>query len=375
MPTDAPSLEARLAARGISRRQFLKFCGVLTATLALPEFYAPKIAHALETAPRLPVVWLEFQDCAGNTESFLRASAPSVAEIVLEQISLEYHETIMAPAGHAAEKSLEQALEKYPGQYVVIVEGSIPTKEDGIYCVIGGQTAMSIADRVCRGALATIAVGACAWDGGWPGASPNPTGAVGVKSAVPGLKNLVNMPGCPMNVVNLTAALVHFLTFKELPALDQEGRPLFAYGQLIHNNCERRGHFDAGRFVETWGDESHRLGYCLYKMGCKGPQTYSNCPAVGWNDGTSWPIGAGHGCVGCMSPHFWDNTVPVYQRLPNIEGFGVEATADQVGLAALGVVAAGVAVHGVASAVRAKNSPQAPHDASEVNVQAPTKKG
>ncbi|MEI7771046.1 MAG: hydrogenase small subunit, partial [Chloroflexales bacterium] len=161
---------------------------------------------------------------------------------------------------------------------------------------------------------------------------------------------------------------------KELPALDQEGRPLFAYGQLIHNNCERRGHFDAGRFVETWGDESHRMGYCLYKMGCKGPQTYSNCPAVGWNDGTSWPIGAGHGCVGCMSPHFWDNTVPVYERLPNIEGFGVEATADKVGLGALGVVAAGVVVHGVASAVRAKSSPQAAHDDSEVPVQTTTKK-
>ena len=376
MPADAPSLEARLAARGISRRQFLQFCGVLTATLALPELYTPKIAHALETTPRLPVVWLEFQDCAGNTESFLRAGSPTVAEIVLEQISLEYHETIMAPAGAAAEKSLAAVLAGTQ-PFVAIVEGSIPTKDGGIYCTIGGQTALSIAEKVCRKAAATIAVGACAWDGGWPGANPNPTGAVGVKSAVPGLKKLVNLPGCPMNVTNLTATLVHFLTFKELPALDQEGRPLFAYGQLIHNNCERRGHFDAGRFVEMWGDEAHRMGYCLYKMGCKGPQTYSNCPAVGWNDGTSWPIGAGHGCVGCMSPHFWDNTVPVYERLPNLEGFGVEASADRVGLTALGLVVAGVAVHGVASSIRAHNSPQAPHDASEVAVQTPTptKKG
>ncbi|MEI7643461.1 MAG: hydrogenase small subunit [Chloroflexales bacterium] len=375
MPADAPSLEARLAARGISRRQFLTFCGVLTATLALPEAYAPKIARALETAPRLPVVWLEFQDCAGNTESFLRASTPTVAAIVLEQISLEYHETIMAPAGRAAEKSLEAVLANTGQPFLAIIEGSIPTKDGGIYCTIGGKTALSIAENVCRKAAATIAVGACAWDGGWPGANPNPTGAVGVKTAVPGLKRLVNMPGCPMNVTNLTAVLAHFLTFKDLPALDQEGRPLFAYGQLIHNNCERRGHFDAGRFVETWGDESHRMGYCLYKMGCKGPQTYSNCPAVGWNDGTSWPIGAGHGCVGCMSPHFWDNTIPVYSRLPNIEGFGVEATADTVGLTALGVVAAGVVVHGVASAIRAKSSPQATHDGSEVVVQPPTKKG
>jgi hydrogenase small subunit len=109
-------------------------------------------------------------------------------------------------------------------------------------------------------------------------------------------------------------------------------------------------------------------------MGCKGPQTYSNCPAVGWNDGTSWPIGAGHGCVGCMSPYFWDNTVPVYDRLPNIEGFGVEATADTVGVTALGLVAAGVVAHGVASAVRAKTSPQAAHTGPEVTVQIPKKK-
>ncbi len=96
--------------------------------------------------------------------------------------------------------------------------------------------------------------------------------------------------------------LVHYLTFGEAPALDQYNRPLFAYGHLIHDQCERRAHFDAGRFVEKWGDEGHRNGWCLYKMGCKGPQATYNCPIVRWNDGTSWPIGAGHGCIACASP-------------------------------------------------------------------------
>ncbi len=357
MPSRTSSLEARLRDHGISRREFLKFCSLMTATLALPAAFTPRIAKALETAARIPVVWLEFQDCAGNTESFLRSSAPTAVEIVLDQISLDYHETIMAPSGAGAEKSLADVLANHKGQYIAIVEGSIPVKDGGIYCTINGRTAQSIAQEVCSNALATIAVGACAWDGGVPGAGPNPTGAVGVRDAVPGLKNLVNMPGCPMNVANLTALLVHFLTFKELPATDQEGRPLFAYGQLIHNNCERRGHFDAGRFVESWGDEGHRMGYCLYKMGCKGPQTYSNCPAVQWNGGTSWPIGAGHGCVGCMSPHFWDNTTPFYERIPHLEGFGVEATADVVGAVAVGAVVVASAGHAVASAVRAKTQP------------------
>ncbi|EFO80541.1 hydrogenase (NiFe) small subunit HydA [Oscillochloris trichoides DG-6] len=357
MPSRTPSLEVRLRDHGISRREFLKFCGLMAATLALPASFTPKIAKAMNTAARIPVVWLEFQDCAGNTESFLRSGAPTAAEIVLEQISLDYHETIMAPAGAAAERSLEDVVTKHKGQYIAIVEGSIPTKDGGIYCVINGHTALDIARNVCGNAMATIAVGACAWDGGVPAAGPNPTGAVGVGEAVPGLKSLINMPGCPMNVVNLTALIVHFLTFKALPATDPMGRPLFAYGQLIHNNCERRGHFDAGRFVENWGDEGHRMGYCLYKMGCKGPQTYSNCPAVQWNEGTSWPIGAGHGCVGCMSPKFWDYTTPFYERIPQLEGFGVEATADMVGAVAVGAVAVGVAGHAVASAIRSKAQP------------------
>jgi hydrogenase small subunit len=306
------NLEDRLAQRGITRRQFMTFCASVTATLALPTRYTSRIAEALNTAPRVPLVWLEFQDCAGNTESFLRANYPTVVDIVLEGLSVNYHETIMAPSGHMAEKSLQDTVKQFPGQYIAIVEGAIPTKDGGVYCTIGGHTALEIARQVCGNAFATIAVGACAWDGGWPAAAPNPTGAVGVKDAVPGLQHLINMPGCPMNVANLTGVIVHYLTFKELPATDSMGRPLFAYGQLIHDNCERRGHFNENRFVEEWGDEGHRKGWCLYKMGCKGPQTYSNCPAVRWNDGASWPIGAGHGCVGCMAPRFWDTLTPFY---------------------------------------------------------------
>lgn len=365
MAHGSSTLEQRLLDRGISRREFLKFCSIITATLALPATFTPKVAKAMNTAARIPVVWLEFQDCAGNTESFIRASAPTAADIVLEQISLDYHETLMAPAGAQAEKSLEETVANYKGKYIAIVEGAIPTRDDGIYCVINGRTALEIARNVCGNALATIAVGACAWDGGWPAAGLNPTGAVGVGDAVPGLKNLIAMPGCPVNAVNLTAVLVHFLTFNALPATDEQGRPLFAYGQLIHNNCERRGHFDSGRFVETWGDEGHRKGYCLYKMGCKGPQTYSNCPSVGWNENTNWPIGVGHGCVGCMSEHFWDNTVPFYNRLPNIEGFGVEASADRIGLTVVGTIAAASGVHAVASAIRARVSPIAAHSQAE----------
>jgi len=344
------------AERGISRRSFMKFCSAMAAALALPELYVPQIAAALEKVKRPALVWLEFQDCAGCTESFLRASRPPVGDIVLDILSVNYHETIMAPSGKAAERSLMDTVRGEKGKYLVVVEGSIPTKDGGIYCTIGGRTALDIAREVCGNAAATITVGACAFYGGWPSARPDPTGAVGVEQAVPGIK-VINLPGCPPNAANITATLVHYLTFGELPATDGQGRPLFAYGELIHDRCERRAHYDAGRFVEAWGDEAHRKGWCLYKMGCKGPATYHNCPAIRWNDGTSWPVGAGHGCIGCAERNFWDTMSPFYRHLPQVPGFGIQTTVDTIGGWIVGGTAAAFAAHGVASALRAKIQP------------------
>ncbi len=361
--------EEVLDRKGVTRRDFLKFCSLMAATLVLPPRYMEQIAKALVTVPRPPLVWLEFQDCAGNTEALLRISRPSIGELVLDTLSVDYHETIMAPAGKAAEKSLQDTIAKNKGKYIAVVEGSIPTKDGGVYCTIGGHTALDIARQVCSNAAATIAVGACAAFGGWPAASPNPTGAVGVKDAVPGIP-LINLPGCPVNAANITATIVHYLTFGALPATDYLGRPLFAYGKRIHDNCERRAHFDAGQFVEEWGDEHHRQGWCLYKMGCKGPATYHNCPVVRYNDGVSWPVGSGHGCVGCSEPDFWDTMSPFYRRLPNVEGLGVEMQADQLGLGIVGGVAAAFAAHGVLSAIRARQHPIARHGEETVNAQA-----
>jgi hydrogenase small subunit len=299
-----------LAHKGVSRRDFLKFCSLMAGVLAIPKSFDLQIAEALETKKRTPVIWLEMQDCAGCSESFLRASRPSAADIVLETLSVDYHETIMAASGHLAEEAKAKTIEA--GGYLLVVEGSIPKNEDGIYCCIGGRSAVDLLQEAAKNALAIVAVGSCASFGGVASANPNPTGAVGVMDLVKD-KPIINLPGCPVNVVNLTATVVHFLTFGELPAVDDKLRPLFAYGALIHNNCERRGHFDAGEFVRAWGDEGHRNGWCLFQMGCKGPMTYHNCPSVRWNEGTSWPVHAGHGCIGCSEPGFWD--IPMYSTL------------------------------------------------------------
>ena len=344
-------LYSALLSRGITRRNFLKFSAAMSAALALPASYAPRVAAAVAAAPRLPVIWLEGQDCAGCSEALLRTSHPTVGEIVLDILSLNYHETIMAAAGTQAEAARLGTMKQFPNGYIAVVEGSVPVADGGIYCTIGGKAFSDTVIEVCRGALVPIAVGSCAFDGGLPAAAGGPTGAIGAAHAVPGAK-VINLPGCPMNVQNLTATIVHFLTFKAWPATDAMGRPLFAYGQLIHDQCERRAHFERGEFVRAWGDDAARNGWCLYNMGCKGPETYANCPTARFNDGTSWPVKSGHGCVGCTMPNFWDQMSPFYRRLPTVPPFATDVTADQVGLGLVVGVTALTGLHAAGSYVR-----------------------
>jgi hydrogenase small subunit len=347
------SVYESLVRRGLSRRDFLKFCSSVTATLALPATFASKIAEGLEKAKKPSVVWLEFQDCCGDTESTLRAWKPAIGDLVLDIISLEYHETIMAPSGKQAEKSLSDVVRNNKGNYLAVVEGAIPLKDGGVYCTIGGRTAVDIAREVCGGAAACLAVGSCAVWGGIAVPHPNPTGAAGLAEAV-SAPNLVNLPGCPMNVDNFTATIVHYLTFGSWPQLDGRKRPLFAHGMRVHDKCERRANFDAGQFVRQWGDEGHRKGWCLYQMGCKGPEAYFNCPSIRWNEHTSWPVRGGHGCIACAADYNWDKMSPLYGRLPNVPGFGIETTADEVGAGLAVATGIGILAHGIGRAAAAK---------------------
>ncbi len=291
---------AELARRlQISRREFLQFCTAVTATLGLPASAEAAVAKAVEKAKRPSVIWLHFQECTGCTESLLRAEHPTLEKLILDVISLDYHETLMAAAGHQAEAARKAAMKANKGKYVLVVEGAIPLKDNGIYCKIGGQKAIDMVKECAADAAAVIAIGSCASWGGMPSTDPNPTGAASAAEALG--KPVVTIPGCPPNPYNFLAAVVHFLTFGKLPAVDQLGRPKFAYSRLVHENCERRAHFDAGRFAMEFGDPGHRQGYCLYKLGCKGPETYANCPTILFGDAGpgTWPVGCGHPCIGC----------------------------------------------------------------------------
>jgi len=298
-PKDGTLMLERLEKRGVSRRDFLKTISIAAASVGLPAWMADKMAYAAATGAKPPVVWLHFQECTGCSESLLRTSAPSVAELILDLISLDYHETLMAAAGYQAEEVLKQTVEKYKGKYVCIIEGAIPTKENGIYCKIAGRTALDLAQDVGGKAGAVIAIGSCASWGGIPSADPNPTGAQGAPQILKG-KAVVTIPGCPANPYNLLGTVLQFATFGTLPALDSTGRPKHSYGQTIHENCPRRAHFDAGRFVQKFGDDGHKEGWCLYKTGCKGPRTHANCSYKHFGEMVgAWPIGVGHPCFGC----------------------------------------------------------------------------
>ncbi|TBL83684.1 hydrogenase 2 small subunit [Hafnia alvei] len=288
-----------LSAHGVNRRDFMKLCAGMAATLGLSSNAAAEMAAAITNPQRPPVIWIGAQECTGCTECLLRATHPTIENLILNTISLEYHEVLSAAFGHQAEENKHNAMKRYKGKYVLVVDGSIPLKDGGVYCMVAGEPIVDHIRRAAADAAAVIAIGSCAAWGGVPATGGNPTGAVSLEEAIG--KPVINIPGCPPNPHNFLTTVVYYITYGKLPELDSKHRPLFAYERLIHENCERRPHFDAGRFAKEFGDYGHRQGWCLYHLGCKGPETYGNCSTLEFCDigGGIWPVGIGHPCYGC----------------------------------------------------------------------------
>ena len=341
---------------GVSRRDFLKWSAFLTSALMLPYIFEPRVARAANILTRTPFIWLDMADCMGNTEAFIRNANPTPAEIILNYVSVNYMESIMAPAGYQAEARRIETVKKDKGKYILVVEGAIPTGMDGKFLTIGakGDTGLKIVKETAKDAGIIIAIGNCAAYGGIPAAAPNPTSAVGLSSVTN--RNVINIPACPANPVNVVGTLVEYILIGKAPQLDNIGRPLWAYSGRLHDNCYRRGHFEAGEYVREWGDDGAKKEYCLYMMGCKGPFTWNNCTTVEYNQDMSFPMRAGHGCIGCSEPVFWDRMTPFEK--PNADAKiiipGVEATADEFGVALLGAAGVGIAAHAIYTGVKKK---------------------
>lgn len=341
---DDRTLGELLADRGVSRRAFLKYAAYVASIMALPPSAATAIAETLAATRRQSVIWLSFQECTGCTESITRSMSPTLEDLIFNLISLDYHHTLMAVSGAAAERAREAAMTANKGKYIVVVDGSVPTRDGGVHSTISGHTNLAMLRETAKEAFAVISVGTCAAFGGIPHAKPNPTGAVPISEIITD-KPVINISGCPPVPEAMTGTIAYLLSFGKLPELDHLNRPKAFFGETIHDRCYRRPFYERGMFAESFDDEGARKGWCLYKVGCKGPVAYNACATLKWNGGVSFPIQSGHGCLGCSEPEFWDQG-GFYQPLSTPVGSvaGKAAVAAAAGVT-LGAGAAWLARH------------------------------
>ena len=357
----APKLQGMLEARGVSRRSFMKLCGTLAVMAGLGELAAPRVAEALEESVigaaegnLFPVIWIEGASCTGCTEAFAQVEAPDAASVVLELISLNYSETLSAAAGHSMELAKEQTI--HAGNYILVYEGAVLNGWDGNALRVADKTGNEHLIEAATGANAVIAFGSCAVNGGWMAADPNPAQAEGVQSYLrkQGIETpVINIPGCPPNPEWLCAVLIEYLLLGRLPELNAENKPKEIFGQTIHDNCERRGHFENGEFVYEFGSKEEALGYCLYPLGCRGPQTYSNCGVVLYNNRRSWCVQAGAPCIGCAEANpenckqnWVQVNTPFYERHRDLRFGNFTIQPQTVALGITGIMALALVAHG-----------------------------
>jgi hydrogenase small subunit len=312
----------RLQQLGISRRRFLSYCAGLASLMALPQSMIPRLAQAATSPAKPSVVYMSFQECTGCLESMVNSFAfkggTTIDNLILNLISLDYQETLMAAAGDQAEDLLKTLTSKT--DYVLIVDGSIPAHWNSGYFVSGERSGVARFRDAAMNAALIIAVGTCASFGGLPKANPNPTGAVSIGTLMAQLKiskPLINVSGCPPIPEVITGTILYYLA-SGMPKLDNLRRPKVFYGETVHEDCAREDCFEDGPYVRAFDDAASRKGGCLFMVGCKGPVTYNACSTLRWNQGVSNPINAGHGCLGCSEPDFWDRL-----NLNNQPGFYV----------------------------------------------------
>ena len=286
--------------------------------IGIPTKLVDICVEILEYMGDTRLVWLHLQECTGCSESLLRTEEPGFDVLIFDIFKLHYHDLVLAASGHNAHEILH-TIESTP--YVLLVEGSVSMGEQEEYITLGGKSGYTEAAHLIDHAQAVFAVGTCSSYGGIQTAHPNPTNGHGLKEVFDA--NIVHIPGCPPSDKNIIGNLLYFYLLGETPPLDELGRPLFAYAKSVHDLCERRNFFLSGDFVQSFDDPAMAQGYCLYKVGCKGPYTFNNCPKVKFNAKTSWPVQAGHGCIGCSEPNFWDNFGLIEKPISNdsIAGF------------------------------------------------------
>ncbi len=294
----------------ISRRSFLKWCAVSATALGVTKFELDKlesIVLAAETSP--PVIWLQGSGCSGCSISLLNSvEGTTVEDLLMNKISMKYHQNLMAAAGNMAMTSITDAATVYNGMFILVVEGAVPTANNGLYCIIGEKdgkpwTMLDAVKELGPKASHVIAAGTCATYGGVPKLGANPTMIKKLDTEILNgqTKNkIINLPGCPIHPHTLTKTIIDLLLYG-MPSLDSEGRPTAYFKSSVHSQCPRRGTSGAKLLGEAG---------CLKSSGCVGPQTNNNCPNRQWNNKVNWCVGGSHHCIGCSSKTFLAN--PIY---------------------------------------------------------------
>ncbi len=280
----------------ISRRDFVKCLGASALALYLSGVPIEQVQRVLADGNSPAVIWLHGAACTGCSVSLLNSVNPPIDGLLLNTISLKYHPTVMAAAGDAAVQSARST--QASGDYILVVEGAIPTASSGKYCYVwdeGGHpvTMAEAVSSLAAKAKAVVAVGTCAAFGGIPAAYAR-TGVMSVSRFLN--RPVINLPGCPSHPAWIVGSLALLLAGTP-PALDQYSRPLVFYRSVvIHERCPRRGTEEASRFGQD--------GRCLEELGCKGPSTHADCDVRRWNNRQNWCIGANGLCIGCTEPNF-----------------------------------------------------------------------
>lgn len=317
----------------LSRKSFIKYLCWLAATLSIDQFAIKEIAQVIAKASKKqPVIWLQGQSCGGCTVSFFTADYPSPADLILNMISLRYHQLLMVPPGKEAQKELIETISAE--EYILVVEGAVPSLDER-FCLLSEKPFSKLLEEASKNASYIIASGACASFGGIPKAGP--TGSMGVGSFLK-RSDVINLPTCPIHPDHLVATIMHFLIYGYMPKVDKFGRPELFFKNTVHDACERKNHFDKSEFLEDWNDPSQK-DWCLYLKGCRGTIAFADCSKRKWNDRSNWCVGCGAGCQACSEPGFYEQMSPLFERYE--KDFDLGKIGVAVGLAA----SAGIAAH------------------------------
>ncbi len=347
----------------LSRRNFVKLCAGGAAAISLSGYLAPFMKEAV-AAGAPPVIWIQGGSCSGCSVSLLNSVHPDIEKVLLEVISLRFHQTVMAAAGSmATEEGLFKTVEENKGNFILVVEGAVPVGADGNYCIIGEKNGehlkfMDAVKEIGSQAMAILSVGTCSSFGGIPATPPNPTDCKPVSEIVKNVP-IINIPGCPPHPDWIVGTIAHVLLYGDLPELDKFGRPTMFFEGIIHDNCQRRQYFDNAIFARNFGDPG-----CLLELGCKGPIAHCDSTYRLWNNGVNTCIKAGAPCIACTEPEFpgW----PIYERIPEMPiAPGITATVDQIGgvLGAAAVV--GIAGHLAGNVLTGRIGPKKNQDEKE----------